>query len=327
MAQRVEISYKTIIFTVGFLILLWVLFQIKDILYLLVFSVIAASGLRPVVISIERLKVPRVMAILIVYIFIIFVLFLLGAYITPILVKQTTRLVQEIGYFFSFSILAPYIDISAGRITDGITSMTGNIYRATVEAVSWLVNFFTFFVFTFYLLLERRHLRVFLRNFLGEEMKEKVVHMLLEMEQRLGAWVRGEAALALIIGSITYVGLLLLNIEFALPLAIIAGGLELVPIMGPIISAIPAVIVALLISPWHATLVIILYFLVQQLENHLIVPLVMKRAVGIPPMISIMAILVGARLGGIIGAILSIPLFVCAQIIFNEYYESKTSSK
>jgi predicted PurR-regulated permease PerM len=324
MTQKVEISYKTIIFTVFFLIFLYIVFQIKDILFLLFLSVIAASGLRPVVNYIERAKVPRIFAILLVYLVVLILLFLLGAYITPILIKQTTRLVQQIGYFFSVSFLAPYIVITAERITDSLTSMTGNIYRATVEAFSILINFFTFFVFTFYLLLERRHLRVFLRNFLGEELKERIVKMLLLMELRLGAWVRGEAALGVIIGSITYIGLLLLNIEFALPLAIIAGLLELIPIIGPIISAVPAVIVALLISPLHATLVIALYFLIQQFENHLIVPLVMKRAVGVPPMVSIMSILIGARLAGVIGAVLSIPLFVCAQIVFHEYYIAKT---
>lgn len=317
MPTRVEISYKTIIFTIAFVLFLWVVFQILDILFLLFLSVIAASGLRPVVDRIEQLNIPRVLAILVVYLVIISCMFLLGAYIIPILVKQTTRLVEAIGIFFSFS---PYIDISAERITDQLTSASGNIYRATVGAFSLIINFFTFFVFAFYLLLERRYLRVFLRNFFGEEMKERIVDVLLKMEQRLGAWVRGEITLGLIIGTMTYIGLLLLNVEFALPLAIIAGFLELVPIVGPIISAIPAVIVTLLINPFLALLVVILYFLVQQLENHVIVPMVMKRAVGIPPMISILSILIGARLAGTVGAIISIPVFVCVQIILQDYF-------
>lgn len=325
MVQRVEISYKTIIFTVFFLILLWALFQIRDILFLMLISVVAASGLRPIVERIEKARIPRIMAILIVYACIITILFLLGAYMAPILTKQTTKLIQQIGYFFSFSFLAPYINISAATITENLTSISGNLFRATVEAFSWVINFFTFFVFTFYLLLERRHLRVFLRNFLGEEMKDRVVGMLLQMEIRLGSWVQGELVLGIIIGVVTYIGLLILNVEFALPLAIIAGVLELVPIIGPILAGIPAIIVALLVSPLHATLVVLLYFLIQQFENHLIVPVVMKKAVGVPPMISIMAILIGARLGGVIGAILAIPLFVCAQIVFQEFLLPNTN--
>jgi len=322
MPTRVEISYKTIVFTVAFFLFLWVIFQILDILFLLFLSVIAASGLRPVVDRIEQMNVPRVLAILIVYLVLIALIFLLGAYMIPILVKQTTRLVEALSYFFSLSFLSPYVDISATRVAEQLASVSGNIYRATVGAFSLIINFFTFFVFAFYLLLERRYLRVFLRNFFGEQMKERIVDVLLKMEQRLGAWVRGEIALGLIIGTMTYIGLLLLNVEFALPLAIIAGFLELVPIIGPIIAAIPAVIVALLINPFLAILVVILYFLIQQLENHLIVPMVMKRAVGVPPMISILSILIGARLAGTVGAIISIPVFVCAQIVLQEYFTS-----
>ncbi|MBI4129969.1 AI-2E family transporter [Candidatus Roizmanbacteria bacterium] len=327
MPQRIEISYKTIVFTVLFLLSLAVIFQIRDILFLLMLSFIAASGLRTTIERLERLGIPRVLAILLIYVVLISLLFLLLSVIVPVLLQQTTRLVQKLIEFFSFSFLAPYMNLSVGRIADQLTSLSGNIYRATVGAVGILVNFFTFFVFTFYLLLERRHMRVLLRNFLGEAMKERIVRVVLAIEERLGAWVRGEVSLALIIGTLSYVGLLLLNVDFALPLAIIAGILEVVPIVGPIISAVPAVIVASLISPWLAIAVVALYFLIQQLENHLIVPLVMRKAVGIPPMVSILAILVGTKLAGVTGAILSIPLFVCAQIIFQEFLIMKEEGK
>lgn len=325
MTQRIEISYKTIIFTVLFLISLWLLVQIREIIFLLILSVIAASGLRSVVNRLEGMKMPRVVAILIVYLILMSLIFLTLSSIIPLLIKQTNRLIQQLLYFFSFSFLAPYIDTSAARVTDQLASLSGNLYRATVGAISIIVNFFTFFVFTFYLLLERRHMRVFIRNFLGEEMKDRIVKVMLLIEDRLGAWVRGEVSLALIIGTLSFIGLTLLRVEFALPLAIIAGVLEVVPILGPIIAAIPAVIVASLVSPLLAVFVAVLYFLIQQLENHLIVPQVMKRAVGVPPMVSIVAILIGAKLSGVTGALLAIPLFVCAQIILQEFVTTKES--
>lgn len=117
---------------------------------------------------------------------------------------------------------------------------------------------------------------------------------------------------------LTYISLVILGVEFALPLAIIAGLLEVVPVIGPIIAAVPAILIALTISPFLAVLVGGLYFAIQQLESHLIVPQVMKRAVGINPLLVILAISVGSRLLGIGGALLAVPLTVVIQVVLQE---------
>lgn len=325
MAQRIEISYKTILFTIGLLLALWLVFSIREIVFLVALAIVAASGLRPLVDRLENYKLPRVIAILIVYVILIALLVITIAGITPVLVHQTDRLAIELARFSQR--VSPYVDFSPTRITDQVASLSGNIVRATFGIVSSLVNVFTFFALTFYMLLERRNLRVFLRNLFGEIYKEKIVGITLKMEDRLGAWVRGELSLMLIIGVMTYLGLIMLNIDFALPLAIIAGILEIVPLVGPILSAIPAIIVAYLISPWLAAAVTLLYFGIQQIENHLAVPLVMKRAVGVPPMVSIVAILIGARLAGAVGAVLAVPFFVCLQVLFEETYYSSGVKK
>jgi predicted PurR-regulated permease PerM len=316
MAQRIEISHRTVLFIIAVLFAVWIVVQIRDILYLVALSIVAASGLRVSVDRLEALKIPRVIAILIIYCIVIALFFIFIAGITPILISQTNKLALALAKFSEQ--LSPYLDVTPTRLTDQLTSFSGNIVKATFSIVSSVINVLTFFSLTFYMLLQRRHLRIFLRNLLGEAQKEKVVRILLIIEDRLGAWVRGELSLMLIIGIMTYVGLLLLHIEFALPLAIFAGILEIVPLVGPIISAIPAVIVASLVSPWLAFAVGLLYFGVQQIENHLAVPLVMKRAVGVPPMVSIISILIGARLAGAVGAILAVPFFVCLQVLFEE---------
>lgn len=321
--QRVEVSYKTIIFTVLFLVTLWFIIQIRDIIALLFFSLVIAAGLRsPIEWLEDRLKLPRVFAILVMYIVLLFIFTLLGSVMIPAFSDQGERLLEALQYFFSLPWLAPYFS----DISNQINSFVGNAFRVTLGAFSAILNFFTLFVLTFYLLLERRHMRVFLKNMLGEELKERVVNVILRVESRLGAWVRGEISLILIIGIMSYIGLLLLNIEYALPLAILAGLLEIVPVVGPIVSAIPAVIIAYLINPWLAVAVGALYFLIQQLENHLIVPMVMKQAVGIPPVVTILAILVGGKLAGIGGALLAIPIFISLQIIFQEFFPSKDES-
>jgi len=125
-------------------------------------------------------------------------------------------------------------------------------------------------------------------------------------------------ALSVIIAAVVYVVLLVLGIPYALPLAILAGLLEVVPVIGPIISAIPAVIVAYFVSPFLAGVVVAAFFIIQQLENHFIVPQVMKKAVGLNPLIVILAVAVGGKLLGIAGALLAVPIVVVLQTVISE---------
>jgi len=141
----------------------------------------------------------------------------------------------------------------------------------------------------------------------------------------LGAWVRGQLTLALIIGLATFIGLSFLRLPYVLPLSIIAGILEIVPMIGPIISAIPAIIIAFTISPVLALATTAFYFLVQQAEAHLVVPFVMKRAVGLPPLVTIVALMVGAKLAGITGGLLAVPIVVVIQTVVAQYLGTQWS--
>lgn len=317
MTQRIEISYKTILFTIFTLLALYFLFLIRDVIFLVVVAFIIASGLRPLVEKLEKIKVPRIAAILLVYLLVIFIIILCISFIIPPLVSESVKLGKELGsLIYSFS---PYIDVSPQEITNKITPLTGDIFRVTLDLFSNVFNIFTLFVFSFYLLLASRNMRGFLQNLFGEKIKDKVVKIILTMEERMGAWVRGQLTLALVIGAVSYIGLTFLQVRPVLPLAIFAGILEMVPIVGPIISAIPAVLVAFGTSSWLGISTIIFYFVVQQLENHLVVPLVMRRAVGVPPLVSLLALLIGGKLAGIMGVILSIPIFLCFQVLVQEF--------
>ena len=132
--------------------------------------------------------------------------------------------------------------------------------------------------------------------------------------------------MALTIGVATYIGLTLIGIPYSLALAIFAGIMEIVPIIGPIISAIPAIIIAFTSSLWLTAITVFLYFIIQQVEAQFIVPMVMKRAVGFPPVVTIIALMVGAKLAGVVGALLSIPTVVIVEIVISEYMKMKESS-
>ena len=144
------------------------------------------------------------------------------------------------------------------------------------------------------------------------------------LELQLGGWVRGQLLLMTVIGVVTYIGLTALGIPYALPLAIIAGLLEAVPNIGPTLASLPAIAIALFtISPTMAGIVVLLYVVIQQLENNIIVPKIMASAANVSPLIAIVVIITGLKLGGVVGTLLSVPLFLFVRTIIEQYYQGQ----
>lgn len=317
MTSKVEISHRTIIFTVIFILSLWVLFQIKDILFLVFIAFILMTALRPLVDWLARVRLPRVLAILLIYAIVFGFFGVSFAGTIPTLVIQSTRFVGELPTFLEK--VLPYWNIDARSLSQQIAPISENIVKLTVGIFSNLLTTLTVLVFTFYFLLERKKLESMLTSTMGEEAADRVIGSLSEIESRLGAWVNGQLFLMILIGTSVYIGLTLLRVEFALPLAIIAGVLEIIPMIGPIVSAVPAVLVALTVSPFLALSVGALYFIVQQVENNVFVPLVLKKSVGLSPIVTIFALMVGGRLAGVVGAILAVPVVLVLQSVLRAF--------
>ena len=293
MTKRIDISHRTIIFIAIFLLGVWVIYQIIDLVLLLFVSLILMSALTPLVSMLTKVKIPKALSILFVYIFILIILAgLLTVSFTP-LINETIKLVRSLPPALGGILKIDQIDQSL--IQSQIGGFTGDLISLTKTIFNNILTIVFLLVFTFYLLLERENLEKHAsRFFIGQE--ERVRKLLSEIEEKLGGWLRGQIALSLIIGVVTYIGLFLLQIPYALPLSILAGLLEVVPVIGPILAAIPAVVLALTINPVLGAGVAALYLVIQQLENHLVVPQVMKRAVGLNPLVVILAIAVGGRI-------------------------------
>lgn len=318
MVTKVEISHKTIFFTAVFLAALWFVFQIREILFLLFIAFLLMTALRPLVEFLERFRIPRVFAILFIYVVVFGFFGVSFASAIPSLAGQVSRLLQELPSITAR--VLPTLDIDIRSITQQIAPISENVVRVTVSIFSNVITLLTVLVFTFYLLLERRHMENLLTAWMGKEAAEKAIDVLRTVEQRLGAWVRGEIVLMCLIGVFCYIGLLLLHVEFALPLAILAGLLEMVPIIGPVLSAVPAVVIALATSPFLALSVVALYFIVQQIENNLVVPFVMRRSVGLSPLMTILALMVGGKLAGFTGVFLAVPALLVIQVIIGTFF-------
>lgn len=321
-AQKVEITYRTIIFTVLFLISLLVLWQLRALILTVFLCFLFMEGLHPAVNWLEKAKLPRVLAILIVYLFIIAALTFSVIGIIPDLIEQSTILIRNLpNAIKNIDILGlNFVDFSSQfKILENLPS---NITSLVVSIFSNLFSIFVFFVITFYLLLERKNFDKYLKNIFGQK-SLKAISIFNQLEKRLGVWVSAQLMLMLIIGFLSYLGYVIIGVNFALPLAIIAGILELVPNIGPTIASILAGIFGLTISPITGILAVIWGIIVQQLENNFIVPKIMKETIGINPLITILLIASGAKLGGIIGAIIALPLYVTIETVYQALNKDK----
>lgn len=321
---RAEISYKTILFTAALIGTIWLVFLIKEIIILVLLSIILISALIRPADWLTSKGIPRTISAVIVYFLMILLLFLGLGIIVPPLVEQTTDLVSNLPSIISsineFLIFnqVPVVDISR-EIASQINQIAGNIISISSVIFSSVFNVITLFVLSFYLLVEwKTFVKLASSPFSGSREK-KVSNLIIKIEKGLGAWVRGQLTLSIIVGLVTYIGLTILSIPYALPLALVAGIFEIIPLVGPIISAIPAILVGLTISPAIALAAMALFIIVQQLENNLIVPMVMSKVVGLQPPVVIIALLIGAKLNGIGGAFLAIPVLIIAKIIFKEF--------
>lgn len=315
---KVEISHKTIIFTVFFLLFLYFLFQIRHILLLIFIAIIFMSTLSPIVDKMQKLKIPRGLSIFIIYIIIWATISYGIASLVPPLVEQSTKFISRLPE--DLSILSQgKLDLSI--FNSHLNALPEQILKIAVSTFTNVAALFTFMVIVFYLIMERKNLhRYLVFLFRNDDAEKRAENLIKKLEVKLGSWMRGQLALMIIVGMMSYLGLTFLGVEFAIPLAFISGLLEIIPNIGPTLSMVPAILVALGTSPVMALAVFALYFLIQQLENNLIVPRVMSKAVGLSPLVIIVSLLIGFRIAGIAGAVLSVPTVLFIEIIINDLY-------
>lgn len=323
-AKRIEISHKTIIFTIIFLLSLVLLWQIRSLILLLFISFVFMEALNPAVTRLEKFKIPRPLGIFLLYIIILSFISFAVAGIVPIFVEQTAALIKSLPETLqNIKILGnDAIDLSSQfKILENIPT---SIAKAAVGIVSNIFSGFIIFFLTFYLLLEKKNFPKYGLSVFGEKGREKFLKIINTLESRLGHWVNAEFFLMIIIGIFSYLGYLLLGLKYAVPLAIFAGLLEIVPALGPILATIIASIVGFTISPVIGFLTIGWGVIIQQLENNIIVPKIMKKKIGFNPLITILLIATGAKLAGVVGAILAIPLYLTIETIIKVITEKQS---
>jgi predicted PurR-regulated permease PerM len=324
MVRKVEISHKTIIFSVFFLLGLWLLFFVREIILQLFVALLLMTILQPLVMLLTKIKIPRAVSVLVTYIFVLGLLSGVVALIAPALAAQTTNFVNALpSYLNNIGVNSMMSgDIAKGLISQ-LGGIPGEILNFTVSVLSNVVAVVTVLVFAFYMLLTHDKLKDQIGFLFGETKSQQISRLIVAWENKLGKWARGQLLLMFAVGLATYIGLILIGIPFALPLAILAGLLEIIPILGPIVAAIPAVIIGFGISPIVGIGAVANAFLIQQLENYVLVPRIMGKTVGISPLVVLIAVTIGAKLLGIVGVIISVPFVLTLQVLINEFLAAK----
>jgi len=318
MPQKVEISSKTIVFTVFFLLSLVFLWQIKDLVFSLFIAFIIAGALKPAVDFLEKRKLPRLIISIIIYFLFIFVIFNLFSLVIPPLAKEIGFLFKNLPFIIKdVPQISSYIDL--GLITKNIPNFANDVIGFVKGVFSNVIFITSTLFFGFYLLADKNFIEEMLSHFFEEIKAKKIAHVIDQGQKRAGTWFWGEVLLMTVVGLLTYIGLTAIGMKYAVALAVLAGLLEIVPTFGPIISAIPAVLIGFSHSYILGFSNIALYFIVQQLENNLIVPVVMKKIVGVHPIITLISLVVGGKLAGVLGVLLAVPTTIFIETLLVEW--------
>ena len=318
MERHYEITPKTILFAAALALSAWLLFQIRLVVVALFISLILSLALDPLVNKLKSWRIPRPLGVFLVFfVFLAVVGGLLAYGFTP-LVNQTGRFLINLPQFVG-PILdrfpTPFAENLQEQLVSQATLLSANILTIAGVIVSNAVFLIALMVLVFYFMLDWENLQTRFISSLNKGAESRVRRIIDSMEQHLGGWLRAQAILMLLVGVLTYLGLFALGVEYALPLAVIAGIFEVVPTLGPIIAAVPALVVAFGTDAWLGVWVLILYLVIQQLENNLIVPNVMGRTTGFSPLTALVILFIGGQLFGVLGIFLAIPTTIFLWIL------------
>jgi predicted PurR-regulated permease PerM len=328
--QKLEISAIAILKVLLILAGIYVLYLIRNVvfIFLIIFVLDAAFG--PVVDRLQVKKIPRWAGAIIVYLIIIAILSAFSIWIIPPLVSQITniasdvpQLAEKLAPIYKWIIhqesLVAIFQQSLQNISNQVGSISSNLVSATLGVFSGIAAFVIIAVLLFYLLMEKDSFAKSIVYFLPKDKEQKYLEVGKKISLKWGSWFRGQVIISAVLGILVFIGLKIIGVPYAVTLAVFAAFAEFIPMVGPFIGAIPAVIIGFTVSPWIGLVVAVFYFVIQQLENYLLVPKIMQRTVGLSPVIIILAILVAGQLFGIIGVILAIPITAGIVVFIEEW--------
>lgn len=317
----------------------WLLYRFNQVVFTLFIAVVLGTILRPVVARLQRRGLPGNAAVILIYVLLLILLIGFGLLVVPLIVTQTTTIVAatpdtlesvsewlidnpnpligRLGGFFSES-LAP--DHSPEQQTgQDILDIGGQALGYIGSASQISLTAIAILLIAFYWTLDGPRYIKSLVLLIPQGHRESTHELITAIETKVGAYIAGQGILMLVVGSMALVAYLLIGLPYVLVLALVAGLMEAVPLVGPLLGAVPAALVAVSIGPEKLVWVIVATLIIQQLENSLLVPRVMRKAVGVNPFVSLLAIFSFSSLLGVPGALMAIPTAAIIQLLLDRY--------
>src|SRR3989338_7190489 len=331
---NINIPFRTIMRIVLVMLGIYFLYLSLDVLALLFISIIVASALTPWVDWWQRYRIPRSVGVIIIYVVVFFVFSAMIFLLIPPLVEQIRALAINLPNIYGRAVLglqqlqngvdidtAATLQSALDNLGSSLAKATTSIFTALNSIFGGLIQLMVVLVISFYLIVQENGLKKFLRSVTPAKYQPYLMQLINRINIKIGQWFRAQLLLMLVIFALTYLGLWALGMNYVLVLALCAGLTEIIPYIGTIIGAVPAIFLAFTVSPTMGFLVLLLYVVIQQLENNILVPTIMRKAVGLNPIVSILVILVGAKIFGIIGAVLSIPVATVVAVFMSDFFE------
>lgn len=335
--HTVDISTGIIFRTVLILLGIWFLFVVRDVIAILFIAIIITASIEPAVNWMHRKKIPRSLAVSIIYVILFAVLGTIIYFLIPPFVSQFKDFSENFPLYIEkltsiFKGLESYIQahqvLFSGQnflqnISDSLTQSSFSIFSTTIGVFSGFISIVVILSLTFYMSVKEDGLKGFIVAITPEKYQDYAVLSGEKIKVKIGRWMQGQLFLMFSIFILDFATLYFLDVPYVLVLAILGGLLEIIPYVGPIIASVPAIILGFVISPLTGILVAAAYIIIQQIEGHVIVPQVMKKAVGLNPIVVILVLLVGAKIGGVLGAILSVPIATAVSVFVDDLVDKK----
>ena len=342
-----HISPKSVVTTVLILVAFWLAFLLRDLLLVLLTAVVIAAAVEPAVKWFKARRIPRLPAVIVIYVVLAFLVALLAVFLLRPLAEQTVGFLNNLPSYLQQiqawspaegGTLAPGEGGPFGgqfslkeivqEFKDTVASFSGSVLSLLVTVFGGVLSFVLIVVLSFYLAVQENGIGSFLRRVTPAKHRDHILDLWRRSQEKIGLWMQGQLMLVVIIGVLTYLGLLLIGVKHALLLAFLAGVAELIPLFGPIIAAIPAVLIAFADGGLTLALVVAAFYVViQQFENQLIYPLVVQKVVGVSPIIVILALVAGGQLAGFLGVLLSVPVSAIVMELIQNPSDTKQKDK
>ena len=327
-SRIIRISTDTIIRTLLLILLAYLLFKLTNVLLLILVSIVIASFIEAGVQQFAKYKISRTLAVPVIFTFVIALLFIIFYAFIPIVFRELSDMITLLSTYFPSGATLDSQSIegattfvtniasnpSASGLIDNIKTATTVLSQGAISVIGstfgGLLNLLLVVVISFYLSIQEKGIDNFLRILTPVRHEAYVLDLWARTQRKIGLWFKGQLMLGLLVGAITFIVLALLGVKYAFLIALITGIAELIP-FGIIFATIPAVLFAAIDGGVVLALKVLIYFVViQQIENYVLNPIISRRVVGIPPLVVLLAFLIGITLAGFWGAIIAIPVAV-----------------